>query len=156
MLRTLSGRSVDRTPMWFMRQAGRHLPGYRALREKHSFLEICRREEVNAPASAEPVHRYGIDAAIVFNDILIPLMDMGMGLDFYRAQVRSVDFERCGCGGARSPVYDQKTDVARCLRSLRREIGDHTAMLGFIGAPLTVAGFAIGGVWRVGSRWNTW
>jgi uroporphyrinogen decarboxylase len=147
MLRTLGGQPVDRPPMWFMRQAGRHLPGYRALRQTHSFLDICRREDVNTPASAEPVQRYGIDAAIVFNDILIPLMDMGMGLDFLPAP----KFDRLVASTAdvaslRAPVYNQSTDVARCLRALRRSIGNDTAMLGFVGAPFTVASFAIGGV----------
>jgi uroporphyrinogen decarboxylase len=134
-----------------MRQAGRHLPGYRALRERWSFLDLCSREEVNRIASAEPFHAYGVDGVIVFNDILIPLGDMGMGLDFIPAP----KFDRliqspADAAALRTPVYDDSTAVSRCLRALREEVGERAAVLGFIGAPFTVAGFAIGGV---GAQW---
>src|SRR3954470_16582813 len=82
MLAALRLEKVDRPPIWFMRQAGRHLPRYKALRERLSFLDLCRDEEVNSIASLEPWERYKSDGVIVFNDILIPLKDMGMGLTF--------------------------------------------------------------------------
>ena len=147
MLAALGQRLVDRPPVWFMRQAGRQLPGYRALRERSSFLDLCYRPEVNRIASAEPFHVYGVDAVIVFNDILIPLSDMGMGLDFTPAP--KFDWligEPGDVASLRTPVYDDKTPVSQCLCALREEVGAGTAMLGFIGAPFTVAGFAIGGV----------
>ena len=147
MLSALALAPVDRPPVWFMRQAGRHLPGYRKLRETCSFLDLCSREDINLLASAEPFHVYGVDAVIVFNDILIPLRDMGMQLDFLPAPKfdRLIGSPAC-VAALRTPVYDQNTDVSRCLNALRREVGDNAAVLGFIGAPFTVAGFAIGGV----------
>ena len=147
MLAALRLEPVDHPPVWFMRQAGRHLPGYRALREQHSFLDLCAQIEPNRLVSAEPLRRYGVDAVIVFNDILIPLRDMGMRLDF----VPGPRFERlvateADAAALQDPAYDEGTDVSRCLRALRTEVGADTAMLGFVGAPLTVAAFAIGGV----------
>lgn len=145
-LAALRAGPQDRPPVWFMRQAGRHLPGYRALRQRASFLDVCRDPEVCRIASVEPLHRYGVDAVIVFNDILIPLQDMGMSLDFTPAP----KFERLlattdDVAALADPPYDHSTDVARCLSALRREVGGGVAMLGFIGAPFTVAAFAIVG-----------
>ncbi|MDE3137931.1 MAG: uroporphyrinogen decarboxylase, partial [Acidobacteriota bacterium] len=72
---------VDRVPVWMMRQAGRALPGYRALREKHSFLELCKTPELAAEVSAEPVNVLGVDASIIFSDILVVAEAMGLALD---------------------------------------------------------------------------
>ncbi len=146
MLGALRQTRVDRPPVWMMRQAGRHLPKYRALRETISFMELCRDEAANAISSAEPLQRYGLDAAIVFNDILIPLRDMGMGLDFQPGP----RFERlistvADAEALSRPVYGPATDVSRCIRALRQTVGEKSAVLGFIGAPFTVASFAIAG-----------
>jgi len=143
----LAQRRVDRPPVWFMRQAGRHLPGYRALRERHTFLEICRDEAACVPATVEPLRRYGVDAVIVFNDILVPLIDMRMELDF----VPGPRFGRLIGSAAevdslKTPGYGGVTDVCRCLQAIRREVGDNAGMIGFVGAPFTVAAFAIAGV----------
>ena len=73
-LRACRGEPISETPIWIMRQAGRYLPEYRALREKHSFLDACRVPEVCAEVTAQPIERFGLDAAILFQDILIPLM----------------------------------------------------------------------------------
>jgi uroporphyrinogen decarboxylase len=149
MLAALRCEAVDRPPIWFMRQAGRHLPRYKALRERLSFLDLCRDEEVNAIASLEPWERYKTDGVIVFNDILIPLRDMGMGLKFNPGPqfdhlintVREAE-------GLANAGYDSQTDVARCLATIRKSVGDRAAVLGFIGAPFTVAGFAVAGAGR--------
>jgi uroporphyrinogen decarboxylase len=147
LLRALRAEPVDRPPVWFMRQAGRHLPGYRALRERHSFLDLCREPGLCAAASCEPWGRYGVDGVIVFNDILIPLRDMGMKLDFspgprFGALLRGdADLHALS-----EPEYGPGTDVARCLREIRARIGERAALLGFIGAPFTVASFAIAGM----------
>jgi uroporphyrinogen decarboxylase len=147
MLRSLRLEPVDRPPVWFMRQAGRHLPGYRTLRERHTFLELCREPGLCVEASCEPWREYGVDGVIVFNDILIPLRDMGMGLDFapgprFSRLIRSDADVRA----LTTPEYGEATDVSRCLRAIRGEIGSRGALLGFVGAPFTVASFAIGGL----------
>jgi uroporphyrinogen decarboxylase len=147
LLAALRCQSVDRPPVWFMRQAGRHLPGYRALRERYTFLDLCRNPELCVEASCEPWRWYGVDGVIVFNDILIPLADMGMDLDFvpgprFARLIRSeADVQELG-----EPQYDAATDVCRCLAAIRAEIGAEAGLLGFIGAPFTVAAFAIGGL----------
>jgi uroporphyrinogen decarboxylase len=143
----LAQRRVDRPPVWFMRQAGRHLPGYRELRQKHSFLDLCRHESVCVPATIEPLHRYGVDAVIVFNDILIPLIDMGMELDFVPGpRFESLISTPSDAAALVTPAYDGETDVCRCLSAIRRQIAQSAGMIGFIGAPFTVAAFAIAGV----------
>jgi uroporphyrinogen decarboxylase len=149
MLNALRLGPVDRPPIWFMRQAGRHLPRYKALRERLSFLDLCRDEEVNAIASLEPWERYKTDGVIVFNDILIPLRDMGMGLKFnpgpqFDHLINSVrDVEALG-----NATYGPQTDVSRCISTIRKAVGGRAAVLGFIGAPFTVSGFAISGAGR--------
>src|SRR5437588_3494248 len=81
LLRALRREPVDRTPVWFMRQAGRSLPEYRAVRERYSLLEICRRPDVCAEVTLQPVKRLGVDAAILFADIMLPLVGIGIDLD---------------------------------------------------------------------------
>ena len=76
------GRPAPYTPVWFMRQAGRYLPEYRAIRDKASLLEICRRPDLAAEVTLQPVERLGVDAAILFADILLPFEPLGLGLSF--------------------------------------------------------------------------
>src|SRR5512143_4342555 len=81
-LRACKRQPTDCTPVWFMRQAGRYLPEYRAIRQKYALLEICARPEVAAEVTLQPVERLGVDAAILFADILLPLVPMGINLEF--------------------------------------------------------------------------
>lgn len=146
MLAALQLEAVDRPPVWFMRQAGRHLPEYRKLRDRLSFMEICSDPEANKIASLEPWHEYAVDGAIVFNDILTPLRDMGMGLEFSPGPRfdRLIDSAQ-NVASLQAPQYDDSTDVCRCIKAMRDELGDKAAVLGFIGAPFTVAAFAVAG-----------
>src|SRR5438093_12378662 len=81
-LKACRGEAVDRTPVWFMRQAGRYLPEYRKIREKASLLEICRDPDLCTEVTLQPVERLGVDAAILFADILLPLAPMGAPFHF--------------------------------------------------------------------------
>ena len=84
LLRTIRGEQVPRPPMWLMRQAGRYLPEYRELRAKHSMLDVIRTPELAVEVTMQPIRRYALDAAIVFADILNPLIGMGIDLDFVK------------------------------------------------------------------------
>src|ERR1043166_232173 len=81
-LAALRGDALDRPPVWLMRQAGRYLPGYRALRAEHSFWDVCQNPELSTRAALEPLDRYALDAAIVFSDILVIPLAMGLGVTF--------------------------------------------------------------------------
>ena len=81
-LNACCGQPVDRTPVWFMRQAGRYMPEYRAIRAQHSLLEICAQPDLAAEVTLQPVRTLGVDAAILFADILLPLIPMGLDLEF--------------------------------------------------------------------------
>lgn len=147
-LRACSRQPVDATPVWFMRQAGRYLPEYRAIREKFSLLEIVARPEIAAEVTLQPVRLLGVDAAILFADILLPLVPMGLKLEFARGEgplihnpIRTQD------DVDRLRPVDPKTDLGHVLetiRLLRRELGD-IPLIGFSGAPFTIASYAIEG-----------
>jgi uroporphyrinogen decarboxylase len=147
-LRACHRLPVDSTPVWFMRQAGRYLPEYRAIREKYSLLEIVERPEVAAEVTLQPVRQLGVDAAILFADILLTLVPMGLELEYARGEgpvihnpirtQQDVDHLR--------PV-DPHTDLGHILETiciLRRELGE-VPLIGFSGAPFTVASYAIEG-----------
>ena len=137
------------TPVWFMRQAGRYMAEYRAIRERHSLLEICAHPELAAEVTLQPVHRLGVDAAILFADILLPLIPMGLDLAFatgegpvIRTPVRSrQDVERL----APVDVHDGLAHVLEAVRLVRRELAAEVPLIGFAGAPFTVACYAIEG-----------
>lgn len=145
-VRACRQQSVERTPVWVMRQAGRYLPEYRALREQMSFLELCRSPEAAAEATFQPIRRYQLDAAIIFSDILIPVQAMGVGLDYTPGPVldRTVsslaDVERLR-------VPDPERDmpfVAEACRVFVRGM-PKTPLIGFAGAPFTLLAYLVEG-----------
>src|SRR5512143_875243 len=85
-LRACRREPVDCTPVWFMRQAGRYMTEYRSIRAKHTLLEICQQPELAAEVTLQPVHALGVDAAILFADILLPLQPMGIDLEFAKGE----------------------------------------------------------------------
>jgi len=140
---------TSHTPVWFMRQAGRYLPEYRAIRERHSLLEICAQPDLAAEVTLQPVRRLGVDAAILFADILLPLVPMGLTLAFREGEgpvigppVRTgADVERL----RRVDVADALAPVFETVRLVRGALDDHVPLIGFAGAPFTVACYAIEG-----------
>ena len=143
-------RPVDATPIWIMRQAGRYLPEYRAIREKLSFIEMCRRPDVAAEVTLQPLRRFELDAAIVFADILLPLE--GMGIGFHFAPDDGPVIERPVRGAAEldgcAPVCDPQRDLPYVLethRLVRRELDGRTPLIGFSGAPFTLASYVVEG-----------
>jgi len=141
------GKPVDRTPVWLMRQAGRYLPEYRAIRSKCTFLELCKTPELAAEVSIQPIDALGVDAAIMFSDILTPVEPMGMKLDFvpgpvFEKPVRSMaDVEKL-----RIPEMEQDVPyVLETIKILRRELAGKVPLIGFGGAPFTLACYMVEG-----------
>jgi uroporphyrinogen decarboxylase len=145
-LRALRGEDTPRAPIWIMRQAGRYLSEYRALKAEHGFWTLARTPELATEVTLQPVRRFGMDAAILFSDIMTPLPDMGLPLEFRPGPVldrpvrSAADVERL-----RVPSEDEVAPfVPEAIRLLRRELGD-TPLIGFAGAPLTLATYAVQG-----------
>jgi uroporphyrinogen decarboxylase len=136
------------TPVWFMRQAGRYMPAYRALRARHSILEMCKRPEVAAEVTLQPVEALGVDAAIIFADLLLPAEPMGLRLEFAAGEgprihdpVRTLDdVARLSTNHAADLGY-----VAEAIRLVRRSLGGRLPVIGFTGAPFTLASYLIEG-----------
>jgi uroporphyrinogen decarboxylase len=146
-LRACRREPVDVTPVWFMRQAGRYMAEYRAIREKHSLLEICYQPELAAEVTLQPVRALGVDAAILFADILLPVIPLGLGLEFAKGEgpVIGKPVRTLGDLAAMQPV-DAETDlgyVMEAIRILRREL--NVPLIGFCGGPFTVASYIIEG-----------
>lgn len=148
-LRACRQEPVDVTPVWFMRQAGRYMSAYRAIREKHSLLEICREPELAARVTLQPVEAIDVDAAILFSDLLLPLEPMGIPFDFVKGEgpvidppVRSV--ERIDQLHRFEP-REALRHVLDTIRGLRTELTDRVPLIGFAGAPFTLASYAIEG-----------
>jgi len=142
-------RAADRPPVWLMRQAGRALPEYRELKEKHSFLELIQTPGLAAEVTLQPVRRFGFDAAILFSDILVIPEAMGQpyrfretgGLVMDFAVRTKADIERLSV----ERVTERLSYVDQALRLLRKELGDQTALIGFSGSPWTLATFMMEG-----------
>ncbi len=146
-LRACARRDVDAVPVWFMRQAGRYLPGYRALRTRHSILDIAKTPELACEATLEPIRKFALDAAIIFADILLPLEAMGLRLSFVPAPRierpirRPSDLKRL----ASRPAGESLAFVGEAIRLARRELDGKVPLIGFAGAPFTLASYMIEG-----------
>ena len=147
-LRACCRQPVDTTPVWFMRQAGRYMAEYRVIREKYSLLEICYHPELAAEVTLQPVRALGVDAAILFADILLPAIPLGVGLEFAKGEgpilqhpVRTLDDVK-----NLRPVNPESDlgYVMDALRILRGELNG-TPLIGFCGAPFTVASYIVEG-----------
>ncbi|VAW36416.1 Uroporphyrinogen III decarboxylase [hydrothermal vent metagenome] len=146
-LRACRGEKTDYTPVWFMRQAGRYLPEYQAIRGKVSFLELCKNPELCTEVSIQPVDILDVDAAIMFSDILIPMEAMNLRLEFHEG--RGPVFpdpirDRQGVDDLLVPDPDEAMPfVMETIRLLRREL--KVPLIGFSGAPFTLATYLIEG-----------
>jgi uroporphyrinogen decarboxylase len=137
------------TPIWLMRQAGRYLKEYRALRKKHSFLEMCKNPEIAAQVTLQPIEKFKLDAAIIFSDILIPLEPMGVEFEFSKGEgpvfhhpVREMkDIEKLR-------IIEPEEEVSflgKAIRMVRKELEGKIPLIGFSGAPFTLASYIIEG-----------
>lgn len=149
LLDVLMRRPARRRPVWFMRQAGRYLPEYRAVREKAgSFLDLCYNPELASEVTLQPLRRYDLDAAILFADILVIPHAMGLSLRFAEGEGPILDIVRTMSEVmALKPVADSQEvkQVCRTVRLTRQELRSEQALIGFCGAPWTVASYMIAG-----------
>ena len=142
LVRAARCEPVERTPVWFMRQAGRSLPEYRALRERHDFFELGSRPELCAEVTLQPVRRHGVDAAVMFADIMTPVIAMGVDVKLVEGVGPVV--ESFDAGRLHVPD-DVAPEVCEAIRIVRGELDEEKAVVGFCGAPFTVAGYLIEG-----------
>ncbi len=146
-LRACRRQPVDRTPVWFMRQAGRYMEEYRKLREKHSILELAHTPELACEVTLQPIRAFPLDAAILFADILLPLEPMGAKLRFSPAP--TIDNPvRSAADVRRLKDFDAAEGlgyVAKAVALVRRELGGKVPLIGFAGAPFTLASYLIEG-----------
>ena len=148
-LKACRGESTDVTPIWFMRQAGRYMKAYRDLKEKYSFLEMCKNPELATEVTLQPLDVLGVDAAIIFADILLPLEPMGTGLEFTagdgpvipRPVKNQKDIEKL------RPINAEEDlgFVGDAISKVRREISGKMPLIGFAGAPFTLCSYMIEG-----------
>jgi uroporphyrinogen decarboxylase len=149
IVRACRREPVERTPVWFMRQAGRSLPEYRAVRERHTLFEVCRRPELCAEVTLQPVRAHGVDAAVMFADIMLPVLGMGVGVELVDG-VGPVVAEpvRTAADVARIRPLEPEQDLPYALEAIgivRDELAPHEGVIGFAGGPFTVAGYLIEG-----------
>jgi uroporphyrinogen decarboxylase len=149
LVRAARREPVERTPVWFMRQAGRSLPEYRAIRERHSFWEVAHTPELCAEVTLQPVRRHGVDAAVMFADIMTPVLGMGLAVDLVEGvgpvvaePVRTMaDVERLLV----PDPDDAFAPLLQAIRIVRGELTPERAVVGFCGGPFTVAGYLVEG-----------
>src|SRR5438270_9609476 len=142
-------RVIDRPPVWLMRQAGRALPEYRALKQKYSFLELVQTPDLAAEVTLQPIRRFDFDAAILFSDILVIAEGLGQkyefrdqgGIEMEFLIKSSADVDRLEV----SAVTERLQYVAKALPLIKSALGGRTALLGFAGSPWTLANFMLQG-----------
>jgi uroporphyrinogen decarboxylase len=147
LLRAYRGEPTPYTPVWFMRQAGRSLPEYRKVREGVPMLEACRRPELVCEITLQPVRRHVVDAAILFSDIVVPLAAAGVDLDIVSGTgpvIAQPVRDRAGVEAIRALEPESVDFVAQAIALLRTELAG-TPLIGFAGAPFTLASYLIEG-----------
>jgi uroporphyrinogen decarboxylase len=140
---------VDVTPVWFMRQAGRYMAEYRALREQYSLLEICRTPELATEVTLQPVRRIEVDAAILFSDLLLPLEPMGLPFDFIKGEGPQIEHPiESPADIDKLKLFEPREALAHVLEAIelvQEELNGRVPLIGFSGAPFTLASYAIEG-----------
>jgi uroporphyrinogen decarboxylase len=148
-LQACRSEPVDRTPVWFMRQAGRSLPEYKALKGTTNILEAIKQPELATRITLQPVQRYGVDAAILYSDIVVPVHALGFGVDIQAGVGPVVERPfRSAADLDRLRPLEPEADVPYVLETVRllvKELGDEVPLIGFAGAPFTVASYLVEG-----------
>jgi uroporphyrinogen decarboxylase len=149
LVRAARREPTARTPVWFMRQAGRTLPGYRELRKRYSLFELCRQPELCADVTLEPVEAHGVDAAVMFADIMLPVLGMGVDVDLVEGVGPVIEQPIESLEDVRRLLVPEPEDavpfVLEAVRIVRDALPAEKALVGFCGGPFTVAGYLIEG-----------
>jgi uroporphyrinogen decarboxylase len=149
LVRAARREPVERTPVWFMRQAGRSLPEYRAVRERHGLFDVCRNPELCAEVTLQPVRRHRVDAAVMFADIMLPVLGMGVDVDLVESVGPVVDRPVQAAADVERLRVPEPEDavpfVLEAVRLVRAELAPEQALVGFCGGPFTVAGYLVEG-----------
>jgi uroporphyrinogen decarboxylase len=149
LVRALRREPVERTPVWFMRQAGRSLPEYRAIRERYGFFEVADSPELCAEVTLQPVRRHGVDAAVMFADIMTQVRGMGVDVELVEGVGPVLERPiRTGADVERLVVPDPEeafAPVLEAVRLVRAELPAEVAVIGFCGGPFTVASYLVEG-----------
>jgi uroporphyrinogen decarboxylase len=152
-LRACRGQTTPRLPVWMMRQAGRYLPEYREIRAKHTFLEVCKTPDLAVEVSLQPFRRLGVDAVIVFSDILIPAEAMGLTLELGDAGPNLPNPVRSRTDVEKLKQFDPETETGFLPETIRRivkSVGPEVPVLGFAAAPWTLACYMVEGKTKEG------
>ncbi len=149
-LRACHGLPVDQTPIWLMRQAGRYMPDYLNVRAKHSMLDCINTPELAAEITLQPINAFGFDAAIIFSDILPPLMGMGLNLEFVKDKGpvlhNRLDSAYAVDMLATPPAEESMAGTLKAIELVTAELEPRgIPLIGFAGAPFTLASYAIEG-----------
>jgi uroporphyrinogen decarboxylase len=147
-VRACKSQPVDRTPVWFMRQAGRYMPEYRAVRKQHSLLEICKKPALAAEVTITAAEIIGVDAAIIFADLLLPLEVMGLPFHFSAGEGPVIEKPVRSKGDVAMLRTDRASDlgyVSEAVSLVAKHFGDRLPVIGFCGAPFTLASYMIEG-----------
>ena len=147
-IRACKAQPVDRTPVWFMRQAGRYMSEYRAVRKRHSLIEICKKPELATEVTITAAEALGVDAAIIFADLLLPLEVMGLPFHFAAGEGPKIEKPLREAADISRLRTDRASDlgyVSEAIRLVCKHFGDRLPMIGFCGAPFTLASYMIEG-----------
>ena len=148
-LRACRRLEVDATPVWFMRQAGRYMEEYRALRQKYTLLQLCRTPDLATEVTLQPVRRIEVDAAILFSDLLLPLEPMGIAFDFVKGEGPAIaEPVRTSADIDRVRTFEPRESLRYTLDAIEQtktELAGKVPLIGFAGAPFTLASYAIEG-----------
>src|SRR5215472_5867538 len=147
-VRACRRHSVDHTPVWFMRQAGRYMPEYRAIRKQHSLLEICKNPNLAAHVTIEAAEILGVDAAIIFADLLLPFEVMGLPFHFSAGEGPVIEKPVRSSGDVAGLRTDRAAElgyVSEAVRIVARHFAGKVPVIGFCGAPFTLASYMIEG-----------
>src|SRR5256885_109614 len=147
-VRAAKAQPSERTPVWFMRQAGRYMPEYRTIRKRYSLIEICKKPEIAAQVTIEAAEILKVDAAIIFADLLLPLEVMGLPFHFAAGGGPKIERPVRNPEGVAPPRTDRAADlgyVSEAVKLVSKHFGDKLPIIGFCGAPFTLASYMIEG-----------